>query len=111
MCTYSRLSLYNSHFQERLQEESRLRAATLDELAKLKETRESLERQWEEERRRFEEEKKQMRRKETEDETRLSRMSSELAERKAQLDAKEKEVAEIQVWNSFLYPKFILALC
>ena len=66
-------------------------------MAKVKESREVLEKQWEEERRRFEEEKKIMLLKESEDETRLNRMSLELAERKAQLDAKQKEVVEIQV--------------
>ena len=85
-------------FQERLEAESRLKEETMNELAHLKRSHETLEQVLVEARRKMEEETKQFKRKGSEDELRLRQMQEELAEREAQLNAKEKEIAEIQVF-------------
>lgn len=70
----------------------------MNELAHIKESHQSLEKEFEEARRKMEEEMKQHQQKDSEDEDRFRRMQDELAEREAQLAAKEKEISEIQVW-------------
>ena len=92
-------------FQERLEAESRLKEETMNELAHLKRSHETLEQVLVEARRKMEEETKQFKRKGSEDELRLRQMQEELAEREAQLNAKEKEIAEIQVFFSNMCSK------
>ena len=80
-----------------MDEESRLREATMNELAQVKESRELLEQELIEARRKMAEEMKQHEKKGSEVELRFCKMQEELAGREAQLAAKEKEMADIQV--------------
>ena len=90
--------------QERLVEERRFSAATVIELAQLKEWRQTLECKLQDERLKFEEEKKLLVQQGTEAESRLLQLEKERAEReillektRADLLAKEKEFPDIQV--------------
>ena len=66
------------------------------ELARVMESRKALELQWNEERIKFEEEKKQYQDNGSADESRLRRMQEELDICKVMLDAKEREVFDMQ---------------
>jgi len=93
----------NEVLEGKLEEERRFSAATFDELTKLKEGRQSLEEQLQQERLKFEEEKKVLLQQGSEAESRLVRLEEERAVReqllnrtKADLEAKELEVVDIQ---------------
>jgi len=90
----------NEVLEARLEEERRSSAATVGELTKM---RESLEQQLQQERQKFEEEKTLLLQQGSEAESRLSRLEEERTERekllistKADLEAKEREVVDIQ---------------
>ena len=83
-------------FQESLEEERRTKERMQSELARVMESRKALELQWNEERIKFEEEKKQYQDNGSADESRLRRMQEELDICKVMLDAKEREVVDMQ---------------
>lgn len=93
---------YDHYFcQERLEEESRLREETVNELDRVKQSHQCLEKELGETRRKIEEEIKKYQLKGSEDESLLQKMREELDERQALLEAKEKELCEIQVIHTF----------
>ena len=83
-----------------MEEERRTKERMQSELARVMESRKALELQWNEERIKFEEEKKQYQDNGSADESRLRRMQEELDICKVMLDAKEREVFDMQSRSS-----------